>query len=111
MATGAADGFFRCVYEGSISHYDNGVERRPYHRNCGCALHSKSGNKKSSTHRLCNNVSYPMRRSWSEGSLTLMASASSSPSSSPAAAVNCIGFGSGKPQSTLTDLEEKEENN
>ncbi|KAI4344234.1 hypothetical protein L6164_011484 [Bauhinia variegata] len=104
MATGAAaDGLFRSVFEGCISGYDNDVERRPYHRNCGCALHSKSG--KNSTRKLanCNHVSYPMRRSWSEGSLTLMASAHSSPSSSPTAP----GAG-GKRQSGLLDLLEED---
>ncbi|KAL5772760.1 hypothetical protein ACOSP7_012371 [Xanthoceras sorbifolium] len=89
-ASSAADGFFRCVYEGCISGCDSGIERRPYHRNCGCALHSKSNNKSS---RNCNpsnshkckkiNVSYPMRRAWSEGSLVMAAAAASSSSSSP----------------------------
>ncbi|KAJ1385895.1 hypothetical protein SESBI_41299 [Sesbania bispinosa] len=81
MATGAAaDGAFWSMYEGCISGYDNCVERRPYHRNCGCALHNKSPN---STHNLprCNSVSYPMRRAWSEGTL-LVAHSYSSPSSS-----------------------------
>ncbi|TKY54746.1 Cyclophilin peptidyl-prolyl cis-trans isomerase family protein isoform 1 [Spatholobus suberectus] len=79
MATGATpDRIFWSVYEGCISGYDNCVERRPYHRNCGCALHNKPFN---CTHKLqrCNNVSYPMRRAWSEGSLVL-ANSSSSPS-------------------------------
>ncbi|CAI0395130.1 unnamed protein product [Linum tenue] len=42
MASGsaAADGFFRnWVFEGSLSGADYGIERRPYHRNCKCALH------------------------------------------------------------------------
>ncbi|KAG4949781.1 hypothetical protein JHK82_043001 [Glycine max] len=87
----AADGLFRPIYEGCISAYDNDVERRPYHKNCGCALHSKSRrNSRACTHKLpkCNNVSYPMRRAWSEGSLSMASattSAHSSPSSSPAA--------------------------
>ena len=83
MATGAADGFLRPIYEGCISGYDHCVERRPYHRNCGCVLHSKS-KKSSCTHRLpmCNKVKYPMRRAWSEGNLVLAASSHSSPSPS-----------------------------
>ncbi|KAK7304762.1 hypothetical protein VNO77_42649 [Canavalia gladiata] len=83
MATGAgADGLFRPIFEGCISGYDNYVDSRPYHRNCGCALHRNI----TCTHKLprCNNVSYPIRRAWSEGSLALAASAYSSPSSSPA---------------------------
>ncbi|KAL1289332.1 hypothetical protein AAHE18_20G049900 [Arachis hypogaea] len=46
------------------------MERRPYYRNCSCALHSKSRNGGGAcTHKLPkgNNVSYPMRRAWSEG--------------------------------------------
>ncbi|CAL0325681.1 unnamed protein product [Lupinus luteus] len=84
MATGGAgDGLFRSVYSDCISNYDNCVEQRPYHRNCGCALHNKSSN--NCTHKLtrCNNVSYPIRRAWSEGNLVLADSSflSSSPSS------------------------------
>ncbi|MBA0779183.1 hypothetical protein Gotri_003457 [Gossypium trilobum] len=30
---------FRCVFQGSISMQDCLMERRPYHRNCQCALH------------------------------------------------------------------------
>lgn len=94
MASGAAaEGFFRCIYEGCISGCDTAIERRPYHRNCSCALHQSGKNKKSqcSHHGLpkTKNVSYPIRRAWSEGSLALMAAASSSqssPASSPAAA-------------------------
>ncbi|KAG2408035.1 uncharacterized protein HKW66_Vig0028570 [Vigna angularis] len=80
-ATGAApDGLFWSVYEGCISGYDNCVERRPYHRNCGCELHNKSLH---CTHKIprSNNVSYPMRRAWSEGSLALATTTFSSPSS------------------------------
>ncbi|GMI97618.1 hypothetical protein HRI_003431100 [Hibiscus trionum] len=80
MTTGAADGFFRSLlYVGCICGSDHGVERRPYHRNCRCALHDKS------LHRNCScrfstskKVSYPIRRSWSEGCL---AHSSPSPSS------------------------------
>ncbi|KAI4335607.1 hypothetical protein L6164_014240 [Bauhinia variegata] len=101
----AADGFFQCLYEGCISGYDNQVERRPYHRNCGCALHSKTRKNCTPKSAKCNQVSYPIRRSWSEGSLTLMASAHSSPSSSPAPS----GAG-GRSQLGLAHLQEEGEN-
>lgn len=99
MATGAAagDGMFRNVFEGCISGCDTGIERRPYHRNCGCALH-KSRGKCSHSNRSGMNVSYPIRRSWSDGCLALAAaaaaasrSASPSPSSTPAVAVANLG--------------------
>lgn len=91
MATaGAADGFVRPVYEGCISGGDSEVDRRPYHRNCGCALHSKSNNKGNNYNcpngspKCKNNVSYPIKKSWSEGNLALGASHhNSSPSASP----------------------------
>ncbi|KAK6942234.1 hypothetical protein RJ641_027611 [Dillenia turbinata] len=86
MAARAGDqyGFLRGVYEGCISGNDMGIERRPYHKNCDCALH-KSRKQCSHTMNGGPNISYPIRRSWSEGCLALAASVHSSPSSSPAA--------------------------
>ncbi|KAE8126141.1 hypothetical protein FH972_020885 [Carpinus fangiana] len=99
MASGAADGLFRCVYEGCISSCDTGIERRPYHRNCGCALHNKS--RKASPHALparCKkNISYPIRRSWSEGSLALYAAAAASNHSSPSSSPAVAGAAAGRP--------------
>ncbi|CAL5186874.1 unnamed protein product [Lathyrus oleraceus] len=92
MATGAADGFLRPIYEGSISGYDHNVERRPYHRKCGCTLHSKS--RKLCAHKspISNGkVTYPFRRSWSEGNLALSASAYSSHSPSPSTSPASLG--------------------
>ncbi|KAL7221811.1 hypothetical protein ACSBR1_023703 [Camellia fascicularis] len=88
MATGAAgDGLLRGVFEGCISGSDTGIQRRPYHRNCTCALHKSRGHCSHASR--CTNVSYPIRRSWSEGCLALMAgttaatSGHASPCSSP----------------------------
>ncbi|GAB4832747.1 hypothetical protein Ancab_006764 [Ancistrocladus abbreviatus] len=89
--TGVVDtSLFRGVFEGCISGNHTEVERRPYHRNCSCALHKSSRNGRDQ-HRCTHNivVSYPIRRSKSEGCLALAASSSaasvvSSPSSSPA---------------------------
>ncbi|KZV58621.1 hypothetical protein F511_43696, partial [Dorcoceras hygrometricum] len=82
MATGAAgDGLLRGLFEGCISGGDTSVQRRPYHKNCGCALHNSRGHCPHMSRY--NNVSYPVRRSWSEGCLSLMASSGqSSPCSS-----------------------------
>ncbi|KAG6740924.1 hypothetical protein POTOM_056395 [Populus tomentosa] len=44
MAAGSADGFFRHVYDGCLSGGDMGIDRRPYHRNCRCALHKSKEN-------------------------------------------------------------------
>ncbi|RDX90146.1 hypothetical protein CR513_28026, partial [Mucuna pruriens] len=40
MASGACQMMLRCVFEGSISLHDMEIERRPYHKNCGCELHN-----------------------------------------------------------------------
>uniref|UniRef100_M1ADF5 Uncharacterized protein n=1 Tax=Solanum tuberosum TaxID=4113 RepID=M1ADF5_SOLTU len=87
----AGDAIFRGVFEGSISGHDLEISKRPYHRNCGCALHKSRGNCSHSSRYMT--VSYPIRRSWSEGCLSLVAAASaaasghSSPCSSPSVAV------------------------
>ncbi|KAF3678959.1 putative homeobox protein knotted-1-like 3-like [Capsicum annuum] len=90
MATGAAgaDGIFRGIFDGCISGHDTGIQRRPYHKNCTCELHKSKGNCSHSSR--CANISYKIRRSWSESCLSLVASSSagsschSSTSSSPA---------------------------
>ncbi|KAF3633640.1 putative serine/threonine-protein phosphatase 7 long form -like protein [Capsicum annuum] len=82
MATGAAsDGIFRGIFEGSISGHDLEISKRPYHRNCGCALHKSRGNCSHSSRYM--HVSYPIKRSWSEGCLSLMAAAAASGHTSP----------------------------
>jgi len=87
MAAGAADGLFRYVHDGCLSGGERGIDRRPYHRNCSCALHKSKENCSHAMSRY-KNVSYPIKRCWSEGSLALMVANSSScchssPSSSP----------------------------
>ncbi|XAR50734.1 hypothetical protein NMG60_11005147 [Bertholletia excelsa] len=87
MATGAAgDGLIWGMFEACISGSDMSIQRRPYHRNCSCALHKSRGTCSHAPSRAT--VSYPIRRTWSEGCLTMMAAPSptSSPCSSPAVA-------------------------
>ncbi|XP_010557630.1 PREDICTED: uncharacterized protein LOC104826568 [Tarenaya hassleriana] len=89
MATGAVDGMFRSVFEGCISGCDAAIERRPYHKNCGCALHDRSsspGRKSQIQRRICRHgmsesVAFPIQRSWSEGNVLALHLASSSSSS------------------------------
>ncbi|GMJ15636.1 hypothetical protein HRI_005232800 [Hibiscus trionum] len=88
MAAGAADGLFRSLYEGCISGSNIGVEQRPYHRNCRCALHDKSLRNCPHAFPKSKSVSYPIRRGWSEGCLAMsMASTTSSCHSSPSMSV------------------------
>ncbi|KAI3781992.1 hypothetical protein L2E82_12022 [Cichorium intybus] len=50
MATGAAAIMLHCVFEGSLSMSEIDKERRPYHKNCSCALHRP----KDETPTTCN---------------------------------------------------------
>ncbi|GJZ82877.1 hypothetical protein Tco_0648050 [Tanacetum coccineum] len=88
MASGAAggEGLFGNVFGGCISCDELAIQRRPYHRNCNCALHKSNENHCS--HVNVPKVSYKIRRSWSEGCLVAMTSSaaavtSPSPGSSP----------------------------
>ncbi|XVE98482.1 hypothetical protein REPUB_Repub03eG0110300 [Reevesia pubescens] len=82
MATGAAEMMFRCVFEGSIVMQDSLIERRPYHRNCDCALHKLNG-VCSSACSGTRNISFPKKQPWNDCSLSFSASKFSSQSSLP----------------------------
>lgn len=93
-----ADALFRSVYHGCIAGCDAEIDRRPYHKNCGCALHDRDNRRCSRAMSKHNTVSYPIRRAWSEGSLATVAAAvsgsgsgMSSPSSSPSMEVESLG--------------------
>lgn len=61
--------------------FDREIERRPYHRDCGCALHSLESVCLSACAQQ-RNISYSRRQSWHDCSLSATASKSSSRSSS-----------------------------
>ncbi|MBA0810210.1 hypothetical protein Gohar_002222, partial [Gossypium harknessii] len=70
----AAEIMFRCVFEGSISMKDCLIERRPYHRNCQCALHNLKGVCSSTCTSRTTNMSFPKKQTWGDCSLCLSAS-------------------------------------
>ncbi|KAB2076649.1 hypothetical protein ERO13_A06G049449v2 [Gossypium hirsutum] len=76
----AAEMMLRCVFEGSISMQDCLIERRPYHRNCQCALHNLKGVCLSTCISRTTNMSFPKKQTWGDSSLSLSASKFSSPS-------------------------------
>ncbi|CAN4113142.1 unnamed protein product [Withania somnifera] len=47
MSTGAAAMVLQGVFDGNLSMSDMDMERRPYHKNCSCALHKQKGEQKS----------------------------------------------------------------
>ncbi|CAM8942591.1 unnamed protein product [Rhodiola kirilowii] len=85
-AAAAAGNGMQFVFDSCLSGCDCEIDRRPYHRNCGCALHkSKSRGclRKAESSSGRNKVAFPIRRSWSEGCLALACAASTSANSSP----------------------------
>ncbi|KAB2618840.1 hypothetical protein D8674_014709 [Pyrus ussuriensis x Pyrus communis] len=73
-STGVAGMMFQGVFEGSLSMQDTEIERRPYHKNCSCALHSKSGVCSNAGQR---NLSFPKKQSWTNRFLCMQATATS----------------------------------
>lgn len=78
MATNrAAEMMLQCVFNGNLSLHDMHKERRPYHRDCDCALHKLKGTVCSDAY--CSqkrNVSFPnnkKKQSWSDCSLSMSA--------------------------------------
>ncbi|XVE71575.1 hypothetical protein DITRI_Ditri10aG0162300 [Diplodiscus trichospermus] len=80
MAAGTAKMMLRCVLEGSLAMHDLEIERRPYHRNCGCALHNLKGVCSSACSRT-RNISFPKKQAWSDFSLSIASPQFSSRSS------------------------------
>ncbi|KAK1292015.1 hypothetical protein QJS10_CPB17g00256 [Acorus calamus] len=56
-----AVGLIQCVFVGCLAIFNVEIKRRPYHRNCHCALHGSSGRaSKVCMHE--EKISYPIRR-------------------------------------------------
>lgn len=68
----------RCVhvFAGSLSSWESEVQRRPYHRNCGCALHNlKDVCSNTYFSHDCHdqtNISFPKKQSWNHCSISLV---------------------------------------
>ncbi|KAL1531058.1 hypothetical protein AAHA92_33779 [Salvia divinorum] len=70
----AGGGFHRGLLEGCISGRDMSIQRRPYHKNCKCALHKDKVKERGGHSSPPNNVSYPIRRKWSHNCLNVSSS-------------------------------------
>lgn len=64
MATGSS----HMIFNGTISINDMEVERRPYHKNCGCALHNLKDTCSSAGHQQ-RYIKFPKKMSWKECSM------------------------------------------
>ncbi|KAK8604799.1 hypothetical protein V6N13_082271 [Hibiscus sabdariffa] len=110
MAAGAAEGFILSLYKGCLSGCNNTIERRPYHRNCQCALHDKSHGNCPRAFAKSKSISYPLRRAWSEGCLAV-SSPCSSPCSSPARSGRVHGAAGTHHMESYKEEEEDNDNN
>ncbi|KAK9947410.1 hypothetical protein M0R45_003036 [Rubus argutus] len=75
-AFGVSGMMFQCVCEGSLSREDTEIERRPYHKNCNCALHKSKGGSCSNACPQQRNISFPKKQSRSDSSLCISAATS-----------------------------------
>ena len=81
MASGAAKMVLGCVFNGSLSLHELNIERRPYHKNCSCALHDLKGVCSLNTCSKKNTLSFQKKQVWGSTenhSLSLSASKTSS---------------------------------
>jgi len=80
MATGAAEMILKCIFSGSISLNDMEIRRRPYHRNCKCALHRLKDICSDACPKQ-RSISFPKKQVRSDHPLSIATSRLSSPSS------------------------------
>ncbi|WCJ30062.1 hypothetical protein M5689_011646 [Euphorbia peplus] len=80
MATGAAELLVQCVFDGSITMHDLEVQRRPYHKDCKCALHDVEATFSPTACSRHGTMSFPRKKSFTLSySLSIAASKHSSP--------------------------------
>ncbi|OMO80458.1 hypothetical protein COLO4_24090 [Corchorus olitorius] len=80
-SAGAGEMMLRCVLEGSLRMQEMEIERRPYHRNCSCALHNLKGIVcSSSCSRSTRTISFSKKKTWNDCSLSMATSHFSSQS-------------------------------
>ncbi|KAK3025808.1 hypothetical protein RJ639_040714 [Escallonia herrerae] len=73
MSTAAAEMMLQCVLGETLSVHDMDIERRPYHKNCSCALH-KSKREQSTACSHHGNIFFPKKQNWNDSSLSKAAS-------------------------------------
>ncbi|WCJ30059.1 hypothetical protein M5689_011643 [Euphorbia peplus] len=80
MATGAAELLVQYVFDGSITMHDLEVHRRPYHKDCKCALHDLQATFSPNACSQHGTMSFPRKQSSTRSySLSIAASKHSSP--------------------------------
>uniref|UniRef100_A0A162A8Q3 Uncharacterized protein n=1 Tax=Daucus carota subsp. sativus TaxID=79200 RepID=A0A162A8Q3_DAUCS len=70
MDAAASHMMLHCAFDSCLSMSDMEIERRPYHRNCSCALHKPKDSRPAACFRH-GNVAFSKKGSWSDCSITL----------------------------------------
>ncbi|WOG96563.1 hypothetical protein DCAR_0415899 [Daucus carota subsp. sativus] len=60
----------QCAFNSCLSMSDMEIKRRPYHRNCNCALHKPKDSHPAACFRH-GNVAFSTKLSWTDCSITL----------------------------------------
>ncbi|KAK1403473.1 Cyclophilin-like peptidyl-prolyl cis-trans isomerase family protein [Heracleum sosnowskyi] len=74
MNAAAGHMILQCVFDSSLSMSDMDIERRPYHRNCSCALHKQHDTAACFQQ---GKVAFPKIQSWTDCSISATFSKSS----------------------------------
>ncbi|KAK1403469.1 Cyclophilin-like peptidyl-prolyl cis-trans isomerase family protein [Heracleum sosnowskyi] len=74
MNAAAGHMILQCVFDSSLSMSDMDIERRPYHRNCSCALHKQND---TSACFQQGKVAFPKIQSWTDCSISVTSSKTS----------------------------------
>ncbi|KAK1403470.1 Cyclophilin-like peptidyl-prolyl cis-trans isomerase family protein [Heracleum sosnowskyi] len=72
MDAAAGHMMLQCPFDSSLSMSDMDIERRPYHRNCSCALHKQKDERPTSCFKH-GNVAFAKKHSWSDCSISTTA--------------------------------------
>lgn len=100
MTIGAAEAMLWHVFNGIISMSDMDIERRPYHRNCSCAMHKLKGSCSSACSQQ-KNILYSKKQSWDDCHLYMK----DSPSSPQSPVVRNRGYANEVLSQTITSSE------
>ncbi|KAJ0091457.1 hypothetical protein Patl1_14832 [Pistacia atlantica] len=73
-AIGATEMMLKGLFHGSLLLDDTSIERRPYHRNCSCALHKLNGGFSAACSQKTH-VSFPKKVERSSGGLIIATAA------------------------------------
>ena len=79
MDAAASHMIFQCAFDSCLSMSDIEIERRPYHRNCSCALHKPKDARPIACFQH-GNAAFPKKQSWSDCSISTTTPKSSSQS-------------------------------